>query len=275
VDLKEQGDQLTRIVTIAQARLNQKDSQSMAHLQQDISELIVMLAIEHGAAQIERESNEKERQDSMQHREADTEWKEMQMLRSFQESLGATDNQFNADFFESTRLLASPSTCQWLKEEEEVQQWIKGSSEKPIFWLNGKHGSGKSVICASMIEFLSSSPNSHNVAFQFVTKNSNINGFQIFRNMAHQLLDYFSKTCTILPDFLRPFLNVKQNQASKIEELVKVLLREAPATTIFFDGLDEVEYADEELRMGYLSNRAQSDLARAVLFFCPSSYRAT
>jgi hypothetical protein len=266
VHLQEQGDQLTRMVTIAQARLNQKDSQRMAHLQQDMSELIVMLAIEHGAAQIERELNEKERQDAKQHREADAQWKEIEKLRSFQAMLGAADNQFNTDFYESTRLLATPSTCQWLKEEELFQDWTN-MSEKPIFWLNGKHGSGKSVICASMIESLSSSSDSHSIAFQFITKNSNINGHQIFRNIAHQLLDCFSKTCNVLPDFLRPFLNVKKNDASKIEELVKILLQRAPKTTIFFDGLDEVEYADEERKMGYLSNRAQNDLARAVIFF--------
>lgn len=49
--------------------------------------------------------------------------------------------------------LRVPGTCEWLALRKQYASWKSGeSTDRPIFWLTGKAGSGKSVISSSVID---------------------------------------------------------------------------------------------------------------------------
>ncbi|KAF9218089.1 hypothetical protein BS17DRAFT_368068 [Gyrodon lividus] len=53
---------------------------------------------------------------------------------------------------EDTCALRQAETCTWLLETEIYRSWRRGGS--PFLWLEGKPGSGKSVLASSVIEEL-------------------------------------------------------------------------------------------------------------------------
>ena len=50
-----------------------------------------------------------------------------------------------------------PTTCSWLNESRQVKEWLD-VGEKSSLWLCGQKGSGKSVLCASLLDHLYSAP---------------------------------------------------------------------------------------------------------------------
>ncbi|KAM0437530.1 hypothetical protein ACHAPT_001894 [Fusarium lateritium] len=47
-------------------------------------------------------------------------------------------------------------TSQWLTKSQEVRSWLQFGRGRPVLWLHGKPGSGKSVLCSQLIYFLRS-----------------------------------------------------------------------------------------------------------------------
>ncbi|KAK1978317.1 hypothetical protein LZ30DRAFT_729264 [Colletotrichum cereale] len=53
-----------------------------------------------------------------------------------------------------------PSTSSWIMKSSSLVHWLQDRPERPIIWLQGKAGSGKSVIATQVTKFLSTDRNS-------------------------------------------------------------------------------------------------------------------
>jgi hypothetical protein len=140
-----------------------------------------------------------------------------------------------------------PGTCEWLFEHDHFQTWAVEDSKSPVLWLNGKHGVGKSFLCAAAIDFIRGNPPSKRVAFQFLTKDQYISRTQLLRNLAYQLLDCLITWITETPTSLEPFLQINKDDSDSLERLIHFVLLELPFTYIFIDGLDEADYTESQL----------------------------
>ncbi|ETS82746.1 hypothetical protein PFICI_04622 [Pestalotiopsis fici W106-1] len=49
-------------------------------------------------------------------------------------------------------------TCQWLTKSSKIRTWLERNRGNPVLWLNGKPGSGKSILSSMLIRFLRSDP---------------------------------------------------------------------------------------------------------------------
>jgi hypothetical protein len=152
----------------------------------------------------------------------------------------------------------------------EFNAWVEKDSEKPVLWLNGKHGAGKTVLCAAATRRLpqlgqgtwspagnsdtkQSSPNplSPFIIRQFFSKDEYIPPRQLFGAIATQLVDALIKMAyDAVPESIEPFLHVNNNSAENLQRLIHATLLELPLTYIFVDGLDEAEYAENPKREG-------------------------
>lgn len=137
-----------------------------------------------------------------------------------------------------------PDTCEWLLDRPDFLNWASNGSEKPSFWLTGQHGAGKSFLCSAAIQFIQENRGHQAVICEFLTKDTPISRTQILRNLALQLLDNLNIVTEELPDGLRVFLNIHSQNPAELEDLIKAIVSELPATFIFIDGPDEADYPD-------------------------------
>jgi hypothetical protein len=156
-------------------------------------------------------------------------------------------DHFSFGIFNSVLKERHPGTCEWLFEHEIFQTWAAEEIKSPVLWLNGKHGAGKSFLCASAIDFIRGSPPSKRVAFQFLTKDQYIPRTQLLRNLAYQLLDCLIVKSVETPASLEPFLQINKDDSGSLERLINFVLLELPFTYIFIDGLDEADYTEGQL----------------------------
>ncbi|KAK3898989.1 hypothetical protein C8A05DRAFT_37409 [Staphylotrichum tortipilum] len=198
-------------------------------------------------AEAERLLAEQERQAAQVHRDHDAKLKReqraAQMWRALDKRLEA-DNQLGWAIYESALADRHEGTCDWLFATDAFTKWTADNSAHPVLWLTGKHGAGKSVLCASTIV---KSVLSHCCVFQFLTKDKYVSRNQLLRNMAAQLVRWLeARDPTQFPDALSEFHYLNKDDSLALEKLIRRLIAETPSAYIFLDGLDEVEYADEQ-----------------------------
>ncbi|KAK2037492.1 hypothetical protein LZ31DRAFT_170235 [Colletotrichum somersetense] len=54
----------------------------------------------------------------------------------------------------STEVKNFPGTCSWFIQHPKVQSWLQRRADAPLLWLQGIPGSGKSSICAQVVNFM-------------------------------------------------------------------------------------------------------------------------
>lgn len=152
-------------------------------------------------------------------------------------------NRFSLLLLESAKSERHPGTCEWILQHESFLSWSAESTKQPILWLHGRHGAGKSFICASAIEHISNK-NENPLIFQFLTKDHYVSRNQLLRNLAQQLLELLAAKRPKLPESLTPFLTVNKENTRMVEKLIQAIIHELPLTYIFLDGLDEADHTD-------------------------------
>ncbi|KAF6814021.1 nacht and tpr domain protein [Colletotrichum sojae] len=201
-------------------------------------------------AKMEREKAEIERKAQQDYRHSDAERKRQEerdrlnaRLNLFKDKLDV-ENHLNFSMKDDIKLERAPGTCKWLLEHPGFRNWKEKDCETPILWLNGKHGAGKTFICGSAVDEISSESPRKAVAFQFITKDKYWPRSHLLRNLASQLLTELQKLAIDqLPPSIESFAPV-WTDAAMIESLVHDLLQVLPMTFIFIDGLDEADYID-------------------------------
>ncbi|CAN9342142.1 unnamed protein product [Alternaria alternata] len=131
-------------------------------------------------------------------------------------------------------------TTGWILEHHDMRQWLRNRRGHPILWLKGKPGSGKSTLCAKMVQFLRTARQS-TVLFCFysyiVSSTYPDPVVFILATLVAQILRQRTDLATyVYEDFVaesRP-LSIRS-----LQELLSNLLPQLAMPRILIDGIDE------------------------------------
>lgn len=193
----------------------------------------------------ERVAQQQERNQACIFRKDDEEWKEDQRWAALTKRIEG-QNEVNFSLYSTILKERYPQTCQWLFSHSQFTAWTAQETTAPIFWLNGKHGAGKSFLCASAIDYVSGSLKPTGCFYHFFRKDAYISRNQLLRNIASQLIHCLYSRNPKIPPSLELYLKINKDDSISLEKLIRVALKELPSAYIFLDGLDEAEYTKEQ-----------------------------
>lgn len=130
-------------------------------------------------------------------------------------------------------------TCEWLFKDSQFQDWIQGTSSKPILWLFAGPGSGKSVLCSHAVEYTRNLGDAQARSLHFYEFDNEHTAIVTARNLAIQLLEDYWLLNKDVPDDLQSTSQKSSADLINVFEFIRVLIGKLPKVYIFLDGLDE------------------------------------
>ena len=188
-------------------------------------------------ASIERKENRKDRDEGSAWR------KQMQTdrIRSWLagQSINESTLHRHRNNLDVDRHATGSQTCEWLFKDSQFQDWIKGTSSKPILWLFAGPGSGKSVLCSHAVEYARSLDHFQVQCLHFYEFDNQHTAIVTARNLAIQI---FENYWALYQDIPEDVLTASQKSGAdiiNIFEFIRILVSKIPKIYIFIDGLDE------------------------------------
>ncbi|RYP72553.1 hypothetical protein DL769_004427 [Monosporascus sp. CRB-8-3] len=144
-----------------------------------------------------------------------------------------------------------PGTCGWVLKNDTISSWLQSGPETPFVWLQGKPGSGKSVIAGQLVNFLRSLRKSL-VIIHFCTYSypSSTQYDKILRSMLWQAL--YENDDMIAYIYWEYVVPKKSASTPVLEQLFKTVIESLlgePGTDrsvhIVLDGLNEIEVEEQ------------------------------
>lgn len=152
-------------------------------------------------------------------------------------------------------------TCGWILTNPKARSWADSKPDTPALWLKGSAGTGKSVLCTQLINFMKGSKF---VIHHFCTYRyaSSIMYEQIIKSLVLQLL---RKDGDLVAHVYKSYVLEKKSPTTAVlEQLLRTLLlsmssdpNQAAYIWIVIDGLDECEL-DKQTRLVLLINQLTS-----------------
>ncbi|KAI0033612.1 hypothetical protein K488DRAFT_69721 [Vararia minispora EC-137] len=179
---------------------------------------------------------------------------------------------------ERLRKLHKHGTCTWFFDAA-FEEWKRG--DNAVYWIYGKPGTGKSVLCSSIIDHLRFDSEASLAYFYFdfrdVHKES-VSG--LLSSLVFQLASSSHKCYTILKKSRTRQRMALQPTVDFLSSMLEEMLRVRPGTTLVIDALDEcpelsreydllpllyrlVSHDDNRLRL-LMTSRPESDIRRAM-----------
>ena len=131
------------------------------------------------------------------------------------------------------------STCEWLSDESQFQQWVQGTSSNPILWLPAGPGSGKSVLCSHAVEYVKNLSEVHAECLHFYEFDNEHTGMVTARNLATQLFEQYWLSNQDVPEELQKASQKSAADLVNVFDFIRVVVDRLPKVYIFLDGLDE------------------------------------
>ncbi|KAK1542602.1 NACHT domain-containing protein [Colletotrichum paranaense] len=130
-------------------------------------------------------------------------------------------------------------TSQWVTGSPQVRSWLQKGRGKPVLWLHGKPGSGKSILCSQLIYFLRSNP-TWKCLFFFCDYHSTGYGVtvQVLRSICAQILDIIPETASFM--YKECVVSGKSPSTSFLKELIPKLFNFFDDLRLIIDGIDEI-----------------------------------
>lgn len=215
-DLKEDADQIDKLAGILEGQY---------------------AGTERMEASLERCENRKERDEGSAWR------KQMQSDRIRSWLGGQTINEStlhrHRNNLDINRHTTGPSTCDWLVKDSKFQDWIKGTSSKPVLWLFAGPGSGKSVLCSHAIEYVKNVCETQAQCLHFYEFDNEHTAIVTARNLGIQLFEHYWLLNQDVPEDLQRISQKSGADLVNVFEFIRILVGKLPKVYIFLDGLDE------------------------------------
>ncbi|KAF3190050.1 hypothetical protein TWF225_002546 [Orbilia oligospora] len=159
---------------------------------------------------------------------------------------------------------------EWLRDEESFQNWLEEDPLSRVLWVNGKHGVGKSVLCAMTIQHMINKHGESSVIYAFIHQSQQVPARCILLHLASQLLNTIQipSDATEVPEYLKDFLEIDGFDIMMVKKFLVTLLThrpDIPTTYIFIDGLDERDYFDSAQGTEGRSNKQENDFLISTL----------
>ncbi|KAJ4377261.1 hypothetical protein N0V83_000084 [Neocucurbitaria cava] len=155
-----------------------------------------------------------------------------------------------------------PGTCDWFIKHTDTQSWLKDRAQKSLFWVYGKPGAGKSVICAALVHHAKA--NAANVFYFFCsfldreTKNSS----HVLRSLASQIIQEHHDLAIYVHDvyYQSPQVPSKKSQLALLQDLMRSL----GSVRFIIDGLDEWNPSDQKELLRDLTQLLSTDPSTCI-----------
>ncbi|KAF3097082.1 hypothetical protein TWF103_009611 [Orbilia oligospora] len=159
---------------------------------------------------------------------------------------------------------------EWLRDEESFQNWLEEDPLSRVLWVHGKHGVGKSVLCAMTIQHMINKHGESSVIYAFIHQSQQVPARCILLHLASQLLNTIQlpSDATEVPEYLKDFLEIDGFDIMMVKKFLVTLLThrpDIPTTYIFIDGLDERDYFDSAQGTEGRSNKQENDFLISTL----------
>ncbi|VZI19679.1 unnamed protein product [Fusarium fujikuroi] len=180
---------------------------------------------------------------------------------------------YDADLYRFSETVCN-GTGKWLFRDQSFQNWLAGKDKaKPILWLRGIPGAGKTLLASSVIKHTQSLDGTHTV-FAFLTYiDSRISALSIVHSLIFQLASTSLSLKTML---CQSNLQHLGSDIKIAKTLFQALIQSAGVVRVIIDGLDEIEPTQrstlikELVRVSgecqechiLLTSRAESDISR-------------
>jgi len=176
-----------------------------------------------------------------------------------------------------------PGTGEWLFESQEYNNWVTGSS--PRFWLHGKAGCCKAILCSTIIEDVSRRISGQDgvVLLYFYFSFSALNK-QNYTNLLSSMVTQLSRGCTIHPLVRDAYAQTQPNSPSAqvLENILVAFFEKARMVYLVIDALGECpERQREEVIVGFkrvtqvvpnirllITSRREADIEELIASWC-------
>ncbi|KAF5534767.1 NACHT domain-containing protein [Fusarium napiforme] len=161
-----------------------------------------------------------------------------------------------------------PKSAEWIFGTDEFKRWVNGTTPG-LLWCSGKMGSGKSIICASVIDYLltqRSSAQSH-VTFFFsrFDDSESMKAETILRALARQMVT-IQDVSGDTKQALETIQDAPEDISSELSRLLtRLLSRKGSSSWVILDGIDECQRVEREILIKALRS-ILNDGANARLF---------
>ncbi|KAF4962504.1 hypothetical protein FSARC_9427 [Fusarium sarcochroum] len=182
---------------------------------------------------------------------------------------------YDADLYRFSEAVCD-GTGKWLFRDPPFKDWLAGTEKsRPILWLKGIPGAGKTLLASSVIKYTQQLDNTRTI-FAFLTyKDCNISALSIIHSLIFQLT---SHSLTLKTAFCQSELQHLRSDFAVATTLLQSLIQGAGTVHIIVDGLDEIDQAQrsklikelvrlsgncEECRILF-SSRPEADISTAL-----------
>jgi ankyrin repeat protein len=164
--------------------------------------------------------------------------------------LGASWTNDVYDNFIQKRL---DGTCDWILHRPTFLDWMGPdfpSGASKILWINGPAGHGKTILCARVVQYLSTMPE-YPLAYYFCSSESEArrDSSSIMRSWVSQIIssnrDAFELACS-----KRETNDRRTASQADIIDLLRIISQHIPSCTFVVDGIDECAWATGNCESG-------------------------
>lgn len=138
-------------------------------------------------------------------------------------------------------------TCDWILSRPEFLRWRSPeATHASLLWVNGPPGYGKTILCARMIQHLSSTAKSPLAYFFFSSDlERRADPFVVMRSWISQIVKQSEQAFDLALEIWE-VADGRTASHTDIEQLFKTIIRAVPGCTFIVDGLDECAGVDND-----------------------------
>ncbi|EKM58423.1 uncharacterized protein PHACADRAFT_207247 [Phanerochaete carnosa HHB-10118-sp] len=134
--------------------------------------------------------------------------------------------------------------CRWVFEHDVYQAWHKSEDPPPrALWVHGPPGSGKSVLCWSVVRSIEQEQPSVAVISHFFRFDQSYTTLEVLKSLAAQLWETWLSRHPSDSDLLDTLVHLVEDKTmdpfSQVLSILKALVQTFPVVYFFIDGVDE------------------------------------
>ncbi|KAK3989022.1 hypothetical protein QBC44DRAFT_359506 [Cladorrhinum sp. PSN332] len=144
---------------------------------------------------------------------------------------------------------ACEGTGGWIMSHTKFRSWMRQGSNSPtgILWMNGKPGSGKSVLCSQVVKFLKMGKSRH-VLFIFGTRQTHLSAYDIQTHILQAIVAQVVRLNNdMVPLLYDEYLAKAQpSSATVLRRLLAEILPDFEEVRLVVDGVDELPTSEHK-----------------------------